>query len=317
MGGRRVGRVAALALAALIAAAQQAPVFRVDVRLVRLLATVKDDHGRLVGSLVREDFTVFDNGVRQEIAVFERRTEQPLSVSILIDTSGSTAKELRYEIESVQRFLRALFNEGNPQDAAALYSFNYEVTKRTPYTRQFAVFERALRSLKAEAGTSLYDAIYLASQEVRDRAGRHVIVVVTDGGDTTSVKTYHAALEEAQRADAVLYAILVMPITNDAGRNIGGENALIAMTSATGGRVFTPNLGAEMDAAFTEILTDLRTQYLIGYYPKNVPPSRNRFHRVEVKLSRPGLRVLTRSGYYGDAERVTLEEEGPKRAPTP
>jgi len=291
-------------------------VFRVDVRLVRLLATVKDDYGRLVGHLSREDFQVFDNGVPQEIAVFERRTEQPLSVSVLIDTSGSTAKELRYEIESVQRFLHALFREGNPQDAAALYSFNYEVTQRTPYTRQYAVLERALKNLKAEAGTSLYDAIYLASQQLQDREGRHVLVVVTDGGDTTSYKTYHAALEAAQRADAVLYAILVMPITSDAGRNIGGENALITMTAATGGRVFTPSLGAELDAAFAEILQDLRTQYLIGYYPRNVPPSKDRFHRIEVKIAKPGLRVLARSGYYGDAERI-LPEEGPKRTRIP
>lgn len=281
------------------------PVYRVDVRLVRLLATVKDEYGRLVGSLAKEDFAVFDNGVKQEVAIFERRTEQPLSVALLIDTSGSTAKELRYEIDSVHRFLRALFGEGNPEDAAAIYSFNYDVTRKAPFTRQLSVLERSLKGLKAEAGTSLYDAIFLAAQEIQNREGRHVIVAITDGGDTTSVKSYHAALEGAQRADAVLYAVLVMPITNDAGRNIGGENALLAMTAATGGRVFTPSLGAELDNAFNEILADLRTQYLIGYYPRNVPPSKDRFHRVEVQVSRPGLRVIARSGYYGDAERLS------------
>lgn len=306
-----MGRIRAAALtlltaaAGLMAADATPPVYRVEVRFVRLLATVKDQYGRLVGSLAKQDFTVYDNGVQQEIAIFERRTEQPLSVALLIDTSGSTAKELRYEIDSVHRFLRALFGEGNPEDAAAIYSFNYEVTQKAPFTRQLPLLERSLRGLKAEAGTSLYDAIFLASQEIQDREGRHVIVVITDGGDTTSIKSYHAALERAQRADAVLYAVLVMPITNEAGRNIGGENALLTMTAATGGRVFTPSLGAELDNAFNEILADLRTQYLIGYYLRNVPPSKERFHRVEVRVSRPGLRVIARSGYYGDAERLS------------
>src|SRR5205809_111991 len=204
-------RAASIALFFGFACAQDTT-FRVDVNLVRILATVKDGAGRLVGTLNKEDFTVLDNGAPQQIAVFERRTKQPLLVSLLIDNSGSTAKDLKYEIESVNRFLRALFSEGNPKDALALYSFNYE--------------ERSLRGIKGEAGTSLYDAIWLASRELEDRDGRKVIVVVTDGGDTTSSKDFHAALKAAQLADAVIYSVLVMPITNDAGRNIGGENAL-------------------------------------------------------------------------------------------
>ena len=157
-----------------------------------------------------------------------------------------------------------------------------------------------MKSLKPVGGTSLYDAIYLASRDLETREGRRVIVVVTDGGDTTSTKTYHDALRAAQMADAVLYAILVMPITADAGRNIGGENALATLSSGTGGRVFTPSLGVSLDRAFLDILTELRTQYYLAYYPKNVPTSKDPFHRLQVRLSRADLQVLARSGYYGD-----------------
>ena len=296
-------RTAALTIALVTSVASaQAPTFRVDVGLVRLLVTVKDTQGQPIGSLEKGDFQIFDNGVKQEAALFERHTEQPLSVSVLVDNSASTAKEIRYELDSVSRFLKALFGTGNPQDAAALYSFNHEVVLRSSFTRRHERLERALRSFKSEAGTSMYDAIYLSSHELEDRQGRRVIIVVTDGGDTTSSKSFHDALEAAQRADAVLYAVLVIPITGDAGRNTGGEHALTTMSAGTGGRVFEPTIGPALDQAFSDILRDLRTQYLVGFYPRGVPPTKNRFHRLEVRVSQPGLRVLTRSGYYGIAE---------------
>ena len=293
-------RAASIALFFGFACAQDTT-FRVDVNLVRILATVKDGAGRLIGTLNKEDFTVLDNGAPQQIAVFERRTEQPLLVSLLIDNSGSTAKDLKYEVESVNRFLRALFSEGNPKDALALYSFNYEVRMLANFTRSQATLERSLRGIKGEAGTSLYDAIWLASRELEDRDGRKVIVVVTDGGDTTSTEDFHSALKAAQLADAVIYSVLVMPITNDAGRNIGGENALTTLGLRTGGRVFAPNLGPGIDRAFSDILKELRTQYSLGFYPRNVPLNADPFHKLEIRT--PGdLRVSARNGYYGETE---------------
>jgi Ca-activated chloride channel homolog len=300
---RAEGIALALAIAALGAAllpAQQ-PDIRVDVNLVRVLATVKDPGGRLVGALEKQEFRVFDNDVLQQISVFERQTEQPLSISILIDTSGSTAKDLRYEVESVSRFLRALFGTGNRSDAAALYSFNWQVTVQSNFTRNHSSLERRLKDLKAEGGTSLYDALYLSAGELEQRDGRHAVVVVTDGGDTTSSNDFHSALEAVQMADAAIYAVLVMPITNDAGRNIGGENALATFAARTGGRVFYPQVGPQIDTAFADILKELRTQYLLGYYPKNIPAGNDRFHRLRVEVTRPDLRVLARSGYYGES----------------
>lgn len=293
------------ALCLLVPARSQDPVIRVNVRLVRLLATVKNTAGQLIGSLNKSDFTVYDNGARQDIALFERQTEQPLSVAVLVDTSASTGIELKYELDSVGRFLRALFREGNPDDAAALYSFNWQVSLLSSYTRRILRLEQRLKQLKSEGGTSLYDAIYLAAQDLDGREGRHVMIVVTDGGDTTSTKDFHAALDAAQRADSILYPVLVVPIRNEAGRNVGGENALTTLASGTGGRVFLPTVGAELDNAFSDILRELRTQYLIGYYPKDLPITKDRFHKVQLKLNSPSLRVFTRSGYYGEFEDST------------
>jgi len=292
------------ALAALTAVAigiGKAQTIKVDVKLVRLLVSVKDAKGELVGSLEKPDFTVYDSGVKQDVAVFEHHTEVPLSVSLLIDTSGSTATNLRYESTSVERFLRALLREGNPADAAALYAFNDEVTRMNSFTRREQPLIDSLKELKGKAGTSFYDAVYLASRELTRRDGRHVIVAVTDGGDTTSDKKYADAFEAAQKADAIIYPILVVPITNDAGRNLGGERALSTLASGTGGRVFQPTGASELDQAFTQILRDLRTQYLVAYYPRNVPADAPRFHLVKVELSRKDLRATTRTGYYGDA----------------
>lgn len=299
---RRIPLLAAAGYFCAAATAQES-VFKTSVSLVRLLVTVKDTEGAPAIGLAKENFRVADNGVEQQIALFERHTEQPLSVAILLDTSGSTGKELKYETDSVVRFSRALFGEGNPDDRAMLYTFNWEVAQRTAYTRNAQQIDKKLRGLKGEGGTSLYDALWFAARDMEGREGRRVIVVITDGGDTTSSHTFRQALETVQMADAVIYSILVMPITNDAGRNIGGENALTTFAEGTGGRVFAPGLGPQLDDVFASILRDLRTQYLIGYYPRNVPPSKERFHKLRVQVDRPGLRVQTRSGYYGDAER--------------
>ena len=282
-------------------ALSQTSVFKVDVHLVRVLASVKDSNGKPTGSLNKEDFTIYDNGVAQKISIFEHHAETPLSIALMVDTSGSTAKDLKYEVSSVSRFLKSIFREGNPEDRVAMYSFNWEIVRQWGYSHNFAQLEKSMRNFKAEAGTAMYDAIYLGSQDLEDREGRHVMVIVTDGGDTISSKTYHQALEALHHADAVFYAILVMPITNDAGRNIGGENALTTLAQGTGGKVFAPSVGPGLDAALDDILRDLRTQYLIGYYPKNTALTKNAFHTIQIKTTRPDLRVISRNGYYGEA----------------
>ncbi|HLJ47281.1 MAG TPA: VWA domain-containing protein [Bryobacteraceae bacterium] len=294
-----------LALLLLPDALPQDSVIRVNVRLVRLLVTVRTAAGGLVTNLQKKDFNVFDNGAKQEIAVFERHTEQPLSISVLIDTSASTGKDLQYETDSVLRFVRAVVREGNPDDAVSLYAFNWQVRQVVDFTRQLDRMARPLKALRAEGGTSMYDAIYLASQDLEPREGRHVLIIVTDGGDTTSYKNFNIALRSAQRADTVIYPILDVPITNPAGRNIGGEHALTTMANGTGGAVFRPEDSADLDTAFDDILTALRTQYLVGFYPHDVPLTKNPFHEIRVTVGAPNLRVITRNGYYGESSETS------------
>lgn len=292
------------ALCAPVLIPQETPIFRTNVNLVRIVATVRNKTGELVGKLQQEDFEVLDNGVPQEVKVFAHQTDQPLSVALLVDTSGSTAKELKYEGDSALKFLHALLSEGNPNDAVALFTFDYDVTQHLQgFTHNYASLERPLRMLHGEGGSSIYDAIYYAARALgNNRDGRKVIVIVTDGGDTTSSRDLKAALKEAQLADAVIYAAVVMPITNDAGRNVGGENALTIMAQGTGGRTFLQTSGTQLDRTFADIIAELRTQYLLAFYPHDVPLTKDPFHKLEVRLKSPELRVSARNGYYGDAE---------------
>jgi len=289
-------------IAGALLAQQPTTTFRTNVSLVRVVATVKTAAGNIIGSLGKDDFEVYDNGVKQQIAVFEHQTDQKLSVVLLVDTSGSTAKELKYESDSSSRFLHVLLGEGNPQDMAALYTFNWEIREQQPFSRDLRAFDNRLKVMHGEAGTAMYDAVFIAAEKLEPREGRKVIVVVTDGGDTVSRFTVQKALEAAQLADAVIYAIVVVPITNDAGRNIGGEHALDFMAKGTGGRIFMPTLGAELDKAFADIITELRTQYLVGFYPQNVPLTKKAFHSLDVRVKTPDLRVSARNGYYGEVE---------------
>ncbi len=279
----------------------ETPVFRSDVRLVRMLATVRDAGGVLAGGLKRDEFRIVDSGVPQELAVFEATTEQPLSVAILIDCSASTYRAKRTELDSVRAFARSLFAGGNADDSAALYSFNAVVTQETGWTRSAERVERALGRLVSDGATALYDAIALSAHDLAARGGRHVEIVVTDGGDTFSKNNYQQALEAAHTADASVYAVIIVPVAEDPGRNTGGEHALIALAGSTGGRAFLPGTQKELDDAFGEILRDLRTQYLLGFYPRGVPPTRDRFHEVQLALTRPGYAVSSRRGYFEPA----------------
>jgi len=200
---------AALAGAAVLSAQQQAPqqqaqpqppLIRVEVKLVHVAATVKNQAGDPVGTLSKEDFELYDNGAKQEIAFLQHTTDLPLSIALLIDTSGSTSKELKYELDCASRFLHALLLDGNPEDTVGLYDFAYDINTE-PYTHSFARLDRYLKDLDRltrgphpELGTSLWDALFFASRDLELRGGRKVIIVVTDGGDTTSQRDVHQAL---------------------------------------------------------------------------------------------------------------------------
>ena len=284
-------------------AQEEGPRFRVDVKLVTLVATVKNKSGVPVTELEKEDFTVLASGVPQQIAIFERQTDRPLSVILLFDSSPSVAKELKFEQDAAVRFVRNLLGGGaHPQDRIAVYKFCDYVEEVQGFTASPERLERAIFSIRIQGGTSLYDALYMAAQKLERREGRKVIVVVTDGGDTTSRMKFAEALETVQLADAVVYSIIVVPITSDAGRNLGGENALKTMSASTGGLAFRQHSDADLDKAFRQIERDLRVQYLLGFYPQGISAGPERFHRIEVLVNRPGFQVLARTGYFSGPE---------------
>jgi Ca-activated chloride channel family protein len=297
---------------AVLSAQEEPPTFRVDVSLVNVLVTVKDAQGAPLGDLERDDFTILDGGAPRPVMVFERRTDRPLSVALMIDASLSTAVELEQERISARTFVQNLLRQGShPRDRVAVLKFSAYVDLLADFTRSIRSLSRALRSVRAESGTSMYDAILLASEELAGREGRRVMIIITDGGDTTSNTTFQRALRATHAIDAVIYGMIVMPIKSDAGRNTGGENALKALAANTGGATFV-QLGAEnLDDAFDQILRNLRTQYLLGYYPPELPETLETFRSIEVQVNRSNVTVLARKGYFlPERRRLPVSDPG-------
>ncbi len=280
-------------------AAGQDMTIRVHVQLVNIIATVRDSAGALTTDLTKEDFIVLDEGQPQEIRFFDRQEGTPLAITLLIDSSGSTAKDLKFEQDSAAKFLHALVRH---QDRVALYAFNQDVDEVVGFTNDPKRLERGLKAIYPAGGTALYDAIFLASNELHRQEGRRVIILVTDGDDTTSRINYHQALHAAQDADAAIYSVIVVPILSDAGRDIGGEHALITLSQDTGGRAFQPRVATELDPAFADLARELRTQYLLGFYAQPMRDARE-YRRLEVKSKNPNFTIQARKGYYFRAER--------------
>jgi Ca-activated chloride channel family protein len=276
---------------------QSASTFRVNVKLVNVFATVVDQNGAPVGGLTKQDFTVLEDGKPQKIAVFSRESGLPLSIVLEIDTSLSTHKDLRLELESARRFARTILR---PVDALALFQFSEIVDELTPFTSDLRRIDRGIDRVHPGAATAMYDALYLGARALGRRQGRKVLVVITDGGDTVSTTDYAQALRAAQEAEAIVYSIIVVPIEADAGRDIGGEHALIQISHDTGGKYFYAAGINQLDAAFRKISDELRTQYLLAYYPSQ-RVSDSDFRRIKVLVNTPQGKdwtVRARSGYY-------------------
>lgn len=275
---------------------------KVNVKLVNVFATVTDNAGSPVSSLKEGDFQVFEDGKPQKIAVFHRESELPLSIVVAIDTSLSTRGDQKLELESARHFAHAILR---PIDGISLFQFSEIVDQVTPFTADVKVIDRAINHIHSGAATALYDTLYLGSDALLDRRGRKVMVVITDGGDTVSKTTYQEAVREAQQAEVILYSIIIVPIENSAGRDIGGEHALIQLSRDTGGKYFYASGLEQLDAAFRKISDELRTQYLIAYYPSTRLADSD-FRRIEIKVnpatqdtpSPAELQVRHRTGYY-------------------
>lgn len=277
----------------------------VQSRLVNVAVNVVDATGATVGGLGRDDFEIFEDNKPQKIAVFEKDSATPLEIVLAIDASESVFGDTRLERDAAKHFVNALLR---PEDALDLMDFADTVREIVPFTDDRKRIERGLGEMQHGDETALYDAIYLAADRLatrpQDKGQRRVMVLITDGVDTSKGTGYPAAVEQAQRAGAMVYSIIIVPVEADAGRNTGGEHALIQMAEDTGGRYYYVEDPKDLEPAFAHVSDDLRTQYLLGYYaPRQT--EEGAFHRIGVRLKDPALRgkyrLRYRTGYYGSA----------------
>lgn len=288
-----------LSTAVLRSAAQEPETtLKVDVKLVNVFVTVTDPHGAPVGSLQKENFALKEDGKEQKISIFDRESELPLSIVLAIDTSLSTKKDLPLEQAAAHKFAHAIVRK---QDGLALYKFAEEVSEVVPFTSDLGRIDAGIDRLRSGSATALFDVVFLGSEALGKRQGRKVIVAVTDGGDTISQVNYKQALRAAQEAEAIMYSIIIVPIEASAGRDTGGEHALIQFAEDTGGKYYYANSLSQLDDAFRKISDELRTQYLIAYYPSQ-RYSESDFRRIHVDLVNPPpggpYQARHRAGYY-------------------
>ena len=289
--------------------AQQAPVqnqppveaqstLKVDVKLVNVYVTVTDARGGPVAGLKKENFILKEDGKDQAISVFDKESGVPLSIALAIDTSLSTRRDLPLEQASAKRFAQAILR---PVDALSVFGFSETVLQSTSYTSDLKRIDDGIEHIRLGAATAMFDAIYLASRSLDHRQGRKVLVLITDGGDTVSKMNYQQALRAAEEAECIVYSIIVVPIESSAGRETGGEHALIQLSEDTGGKYYYATSVSQLDEAFRQISDELRTQYLLAYYPSQ-RLSNSQFRSIQVNVTGPAdaasLHVRHRAGYY-------------------
>jgi len=273
------------------------PSFSVDVKLVNVFATVLDANGGPARTLTQDNFAIYEDGVLQKIAVFNRESQLPLSIVMSIDASLSTKKDLKLELLSARRFAHEILR---PQDSMSLYQFSEVVEELVPFTSDLKRIDMGIDRVHVRSATAMYDAVYLGSEALYKRQGRKVMVIITDGGDTMSSTSYQEALRAAQQSEATVYSIIVVPIEASAGRDLGGEHALIQLSNDTGGKYYYADTLPRLERAFQEISDELRTQYLLAYYPvRRIAESDFRKIKIELKGSNTeGFKARYRAGYY-------------------
>lgn len=278
------------------AASDKASDIKVDVKLVNVFVTVSDQHGAPVAGLKKQDFALLEDGKPQTISVFDKQSVLPLSIILAIDTSLSTRKDITLELNSARRFAHTILR---PVDGLSLYEFSETVNEIVPFTADLKTIDRGLDHPRLGAATALYDSIYLSSRALEKRQGRKVLVVITDGGDTVSQVDYKEAVRAAQEAEAIVYSIIDVPVEASAGRDTGGEHALIQISEDTGGKYYYATSITDLDEAFQKISDELRTQYLLAYYPSQRYADSD-FRRIQVKVDggNSGYTAHNRAGYY-------------------
>jgi Ca-activated chloride channel family protein len=275
---------------------QKGPI-RVQTDLVSILASVTDAKGEPVIGLDQSAFQLSEQGVAQKIVRFEPQTNRPLDLALMLDASGSAAIELKIEREAAAHFIEEVVR---PDDRLSVFSFAADVVQLSNFSADLKQLDSAVRRVDTspDMGTSLYDAVVLGSQAVRRQGAerRRALVIITDAGETTSVSKFEDARRAAIASNILLYTVVVRPMKSDAGWNTAGEHAISTITDSVGGAMYYPTNLSELGAIFDRINQELRTQYLLGYYPNPTPPPGSDRH-VAVTVS-TGDTVRYRKEYF-------------------
>jgi VWFA-related protein len=296
------------------AATDQDQVIKVDVDLVNLYFSVRDKSGTYLSNLTKDDFTVYEDGKEQTPKFFAREINQPLTIGLLVDVSRSQEALIDSEREASYEFFKKVLR---PKDMAFIISFGADSELLQDFTNSSTLLYRALKGLRLNAGTGgigptpstinlpprgtvLYDAVYLAANEkMRTEVGRKALVVITDGDDYGSRLKIQQAIEEAQRADSIIYAVMYEDprFTDPALNGVSGEGPMRKMSEETGGRMFRVDRKTTLQQIYDTIQQEMRSQYTIGYTPTNQAKD-GTFRKIEVKTKNKDVKVQVRRGYY-------------------
>jgi VWFA-related protein len=289
--------------------------FKVAVNVANVLFNVKDKHGALLPNLTKDDFEVFEDGVPQKIKYFTAESNLPLTLGILVDTSPSQMQVLTMEQDAGAAFLKDVLT---PRDLAFLMNFDFNVELDQDYTASISELRSALMKVKVNNGgyvsdtpglgggpiptsrvrsTALFDAVYLAANEkLRAESGRKAMILLTDGQDEGSKVRLKEAMEAAQKADSIIYVILIADRIGYGGGFYHGDSDMKIFTEESGGRMIeVGNNFEKLRKAFQQIAEELRSQYSIGYTPTNSAHD-GTYRKLEIKTK--AGKVQARKGYY-------------------
>jgi Ca-activated chloride channel homolog len=280
---------------------------RVQVNLVNVPVSVVDRQGRPVTGLHRDDFWLTEDGHPETIRVFQATAVHPLSMVIAIDTSVSVRTHLPFAKQAAADLAASLLGS---DDRVELLGFAGEVTQVVPFTGNLHHLDHGLRALHGDGPTALYAAIGRAANDLAPRSGRKVIVVISDGSNSVDGVDYDKARTAALRAQASIESIILVPIGANAGRDLGGEHALIQLARDTGGQYFYADGATPIQDAMTRLSLGLRSEYVLGYYPTQQAATSSDaggFRRIQLRLTNPALnrscRLQYRTGYYAERTR--------------
>lgn len=283
-------------------ATQKSPRIVKNVNEVTLVLSAVDKHRRFIYGLHQADFRIYDDKQPQQVSRFLDEGNLPLRVALLLDTSTSISDRFKFEQQAAIDFLGTVLKPGRDQALVVAFDTNFQLVQ--DFTDNEELLAKGIRSLRPGGGTALYDAIYqTASEKLQGGEGdnvRRVMVVISDGNDNWSRVSREEALEMAQRAGAIVYAIGTEPT----GLDPDSDSVLRRLADQTGGRAFFPFNAGDLGSKFQDIATELRHQYVLSYRPSNFVPN-GTYHSISVQVLRNGILARTRRGYYATVAGAT------------